>query len=212
MSEPGSEPSKELVAAFYPYGLMGKRVGWTASSAAWSIEPGKFQSPRDPRKRWREADYDSFSYVLDVESGSRRLRMSPDVPEDQRQAVADKVAAPLAAFREALPYSEAERRWLVDTDDELRHRFPQFSDTPERVAVIRASEDEILSAGLLQVVSGRELIRLWWSWRRQTDEFTDQGSRDIAYGALRELGGILRPNPSTAEQAGIPAGYFPPLH
>src|ERR1700734_1166995 len=186
MSEPGSGPPREVLAAFYPYGSMGVEVGGMAASfAARSIEPGKLQSPRDPRRRWTEADYVSFSYVLDVESGSRPMRMSPDVPRDRPQAVADEVGDPLAAFREALAYSGAERRWLVDTDDELRHRFPGYPGAPERVTIIRKTEDEIVSAGLLQVVSGRELTRLWWSWRRQTDEFTDQGSRDIAYGALR---------------------------
>jgi hypothetical protein len=144
--------------------------------------------------------------------------MSADVPIDQRQAIADRLHGSLAVFREAMPYSEAERRWLVDMNRQRKERsVPRpdgYSRAPapvkEQLLDFNAAEDEIVSAGLLQVVSGRDLTRRWWSWRRQTDEFTDQGSREIAYQALQDLGHMLVPDRDDADRAGIPFAYMPP--
>ena len=172
---------------------------------------------RGNQRYWTKVDYRAFTSALLVEGHSRRLRMSPDVPFDRRQPIADQIQELLATFREALPYSEAERRWLVDIDkqfeprrvlldpDERGWQRPVPAPVEEQLIDLNAAKGEIVSAGLHQVVQGREL-----AWRRQTEEFTDEGSREIAYEALRGLGHMLVPNRAEAEQAGIPTVYMPP--
>jgi hypothetical protein len=60
---------------------------------------------------------------------------------------------------------------------------------------LKTTEGEIISAGIRQIVQGRDLAQRWWSWHRQTDEFAGQDSRDIAVIALRDLRDTLKPPP-----------------
>ncbi len=211
-----------VVAAFFPYGQYGWRMGRAAQGVAQEIESdAKVAAARAHQRYWTQSDLRGFTGALLVEAHSRRLRMLPDVPVDQRQGIADQLSGSLAVFREAMPYSEAERRWLVDTESRPRTTsFVAYTDgagyartrpapAAEQLFDLNEAEGEIVSAGLVQVVRGRELTRRWWAWRRQTEEFTDQGSREVAYQALQELGQMLVPDRNAAEQAGFPPTYMP---
>ncbi len=79
----------------------------------------------------------------------------------------------------AMPFDEVERDWLFEAHDETQG--------PNSITLIRRREATIVSGGLRRVVQGRDLIRRWWSWRRETDEFSGQGSLDQARDALRDL-------------------------
>jgi hypothetical protein len=223
VSEPEPTIDAGVVAAFFPYGQYGWRLGRSARGVAREIESGQPPS-RGHNRYWTQSDHRAFTGALAVEQLSRFVRMSPDVPVDQRQGIADQLHGSLSVFREAMPYSEAERRWLVDTDsrqhwshfvtdtDGAGHTRTRPASAAEKLSGLDGAEGEIVSAGLLQVVRGRELMRRWWEWRRETEEFTGQGSREVAYEALQELGQMLVPDRQVAEQAGFPPTYMPPKH
>jgi hypothetical protein len=75
----------------------------------------------------------------------------------------------------ATPFTEGERRWLYE---EPSHR------TQRGLGELVGQTAEILDAGVLQVVQGRDVVRRWWAWRRERDEFAGQGSLDEAREAL----------------------------
>jgi hypothetical protein len=223
MTDPGElSPSPEAVAALYPYGVAGLSIGKSAQFFRGALVPKRTPSPAAHRHRyWTEQDHDSFGSAISIERTSRRLRMSLDLTLDQRQTIADQLLGSLATLREALPYSEAERRWLVDTHEQLTAQHSEYytGGTGERLSIrppsgellqhIKATEGEIVSAGLRQVVQGRDLVRRWWSWRRQTDEFADQGSREIVHLALNELSAMLVPSYEQHVEAGVRWHYLP---
>jgi hypothetical protein len=208
--EADPQPSREAIATFFPYGGIGKRLGRAARGTAYELSPDQIPPSRDAQRRWTRADYRAFSGSLLVESHSRNLTMLEDVPLERRPVIDVPVRHSIAVFREAMPFAEAERRWLEETFRALPRSPGRNYISPERVQTIGAIEGEIVSAGVRQVVSGRDLTRRWWSWRRDADEFTDQGGRDIAVQALGELAAILIPNEDEAVAAGIPRVYIPP--
>jgi hypothetical protein len=79
----------------------------------------------------------------------------------------------------ALPFDEVEREWVYQAYDESRG--------PNSITLMRRREAAIVSGGLRRVLQGRDLMRRWWSWRRETDEYSGQGSLDIARDTLAEL-------------------------
>jgi hypothetical protein len=214
-------PPREAIAALYPYGVAGYSIGRSAQFFRGALVPKRTPSPSAHRHRyWSEQDHDSFRSALSIERTSRRLRMSPDVPPEQRQGIADQLLGTLATLREALPYSEAERRWLVDTRVRHEERKVPFINqhgtsgfvrppASELLQDLKATEGEIVSAGIHQIIQGRDLARRWWSWRRQTDEFADQGSRDIAHTALNDLSDMLVPLYEKHVDAGVPWPHLP---
>lgn len=91
----------------------------------------------------------------------------------------------LLAFHIALPYNEAERQWLTQVDSASER-------TPDDLSrLIEGCEDRIMMAGVQQVVSGRDLMRRWTAWRRETDEFAGQGSLDKAREALQSVQALM---------------------
>jgi hypothetical protein len=208
--ETDPQPSREVIAAFFPYGSIGKRLGRAARSTASELSPEQIPPSRDIRRRWTKADYRAFSGAFLVDSHARNLTMSEDVPLERRPLIYAPVRSAIAIFREAMPFAEAERRWMEETFRALPRPLGRNYINPERVQTIDAIEGEIVSAGLRQIASGQDLTRRWWSWRRDADEFADQGGRDIAVKALGELAAILIPNEDEAVAAGIPRVYIPP--
>lgn len=67
---------------------------------------------------------------------------------------------------------------------------------------LRPRSPTIVEAGLRRVVKGRDLMRRWWAWRRDLDEFADQGGLDQARAALVNLAGELIP------PEGLPYIYY----
>lgn len=105
-----------------------------------------------------------------------------DVPCELEGDVRQRAHGALSAFHNALPFSEAERDWLVRL---YRHGAALTDETFPDIA--EAYEDRIMSAGVTRVVSGRDLMRRWTAWRREADEFENQGALDQARKALQGL-------------------------
>jgi hypothetical protein len=130
-------------------------------------------------QRWRWVNSDRFAlygwYSLEIETLDALAE-----PELTRNQVGD-ILNHLSDFRVALPFSEAEGNWLLDA-------YSQMFDTSANLSFIRSRKpEEIVSAGLRRVIDGRDLLRRWWAWRREADEFRGQGSIYLAREALRTL-------------------------
>jgi len=97
-----------------------------------------------------------------------------------------RLAELLDKYRVALPFSEAERHWLLAAYDQAWG--------PESIATIRAQTAEVVSAGVRARIVGAQLIRRWASWRRQADEYQDRGTVNIAQGALLDMITTYSPN------------------
>ena len=147
----------------------------------------------DRRWQWAEDDHDVLSCVVDLEQKYQpllipRLRpfFGPDepVPPIRQRDTGREIARCMARYHAALPFEVAEREVLLQVCD---YNLP----LGEVEGRIEAFESTVVSGGVRRVVQGRDLMRRWWSWRRQTDEFAGQGSHEIAQQALRDAGHLL---------------------
>lgn len=123
-------------------------------------------------RRWAPSDKWSFHnwFNIEVKIPAAQAEMGTDIED---------LNAVLLQFHGALPFDEVERDWLFDAYDKA---YGENS-----IKTLRRQEATIVSGGLRRVIQGRDLMRRWWSWRRETDEFSGQGSLDLAREALREL-------------------------
>jgi hypothetical protein len=147
--------------------------------------------PSDRRYTWRAADDRTLTTYVGFEWRLKHIRATDDVSAREMESFGLK----LHALQQALPFTEAERNWLVD---------------PQGVAVAAqrkhiekwaaVQEPELICAGVRKVISGRDVVRRWWAWRRETDEFAGQGTLDLARESLRGIVELLHPGE-------LPASY-----
>lgn len=140
-----------------------------------------------------ETDLGALAHLSELESGfDNFLMMIPsdvmdtlDPPQaDQANVKIDEFLALRDRFHTALPFGEAERGWF------LKAYSGDFEPTGTGGNVLKAignQEARIVTAGVRQVVNGRELVRRWLAWRRETDEYADQGTLDLARVTLDEI-------------------------
>ena len=120
-------------------------------------------------RRWSWTDKVSFLLWNQLES---------HLPEVDGAALRNALVEPVNTLHTALPYSEAERHWLV-------HTSWRSGDTGSKwLARTRQQEVQLISNGLIRIIYGRDLVRRWWAWRRQTDEYTGQDSLSLACDGL----------------------------
>lgn len=132
---------------------------------------------------WCEADQDALTYWSQLESDIELLPVPTEAMDELGTQQLEDFLDLCHTFHTALPFSEAERVWFLKV---YRHREELRS--PEDIPrVMGYREERIVSAGLRQVVNGRELSRRWLAWRRQTDEYAEQGTLDMATAALGRL-------------------------
>lgn len=113
-------------------------------------------------------------------------------------------------FHTALPYGEAERRWLLD---QYRNTASQFVYPPDHgtvIALVGQHEERIVSSGQRQLVRGQDLIDRWLAWRREEGAFHGQGTLDVALEALRGLYHLCAPGDESREDliASLPESYL----
>ncbi len=149
------------------------------SDLAYDLLSGLSEQPpvgTSQQRRWISSDYSTFNELQFFERAAPYAQA--DLDGDFRAAL----NVQLHTLRSALPYSEAERVWLyrglLDSEGYPSH---------DRLHIVRRQEAAIVSSGVRQVIYGRELLRRWWSWRREADEFSGQGTLDMARHALEEL-------------------------
>lgn len=142
---------------------------------------------RDRRFRWMENDYDSLYGSFQLENYVATDGLPAHAPPSVRQ----ELNGYLSDWRASMPFSEAERGLVAETHRELMAAPWERGKTLDRM--VRQKEVELVDAGLRKVVKGRDLMQRWWLWRRDMDEFADQGGLDQARTALAALAGRLIP-------------------
>jgi hypothetical protein len=141
---------------------------------------------------WTDPDKRAFGLAQEIDSLARLVVPPETVSVENRVTY----MATMATFRTSLPFTEAERRWLFDEGCELPnlHEDAWFESA-------RGTDEELVSAGVVRVVHGRDLLQRWWSWRREIGEYAGQGSLDQARSALEGVIGLLAP------ESGLPETY-----
>lgn len=167
----------------YEYDRIYLEVGAFANKAldALCIELGRL--PSDERG-WTKADSYALSDLAEVEVLVETMIPPESTPLDNRQLANQHVRS----LRNALPFSGAERWWL------LRNRFAEIRQSDfgpadkEYTDPIKTAADELVSEGLHQVVRGQVLLGKFWSWRREVGEYS--GGEGLA-DARESLAGIV---------------------
>ena len=157
------------------------------------------EHPGSDLDSWGQADTTGFTSWRSLECELQKLPLPEELDKDRQRLPFERLTAQLHS---ALPYSEGERHWLMNTEppDPLL-LLPVPLDNKTIVEVQSryheryfGLEARIVSAGLIHVVSGRDLMRRWLSWRSETDEYTGQGSLDLARDALASLIKLVAPD------------------
>jgi len=159
---------------------------WLAQPTSW--QPGK-------RRRWLNADVSSLWWFAEFEGWAPRVRASERFDWGDQSFLNLRLDQLMGQFHAALPFDEPERRWLVSTYVGLE---PEFG-AKELVTEIRGQSAEIMAAGLRRVVEGRDLMRRWWAWRRDVDEFEGSGAALSAAGTLMDMNVLLEDGGYDAE-------------
>jgi hypothetical protein len=160
-------------------------VGWEIALFArdlidhFSAEP---EPLGDGSQGMPEADCKALELWLDIDTEVPLIEVPYEVDGSVRQQAQDAIRD----FHIALPYNEAERKWLIRLSSGRWGR--KTEDMPR---LLEMYEDRILMSGVQRVVSGRDLMRRWMAWRRETDEFEGSGALDQARQALAKIDELL---------------------
>jgi hypothetical protein len=149
------------------------------------------------RRLWLPNDHNSFGSVLEFAHRASEAQGHMDLfstgPYPEYEDGTYDVN--LDMFHTALPFSEAERHWLIYTRyHEIRGLYNK---TP--VGIIRQRGTTDYDAGRSREVRGRDLLDAWWAWRRDIFEFQEQGGIDYALAGLRGIAKILVPHTPEVE-------------
>jgi hypothetical protein len=181
---PFAEPDPLSNESGTAYGDLGRDAGLEAIDLLeYLSEP--LLSSRDEAEGWNRSDAESLYALTEFELYIPHIRATREVLTDEMNAFTTR----LAAFRAALPLAEAERNWLNQTFE--AGIAPHYG---RLIELIGARDDEVISQGRRVRIDGNDLMRRWLAWRRQTEEYTDQGTLDLAREALREIVQLLVPD------------------
>jgi len=180
-----------------PFGPTATNLGFAALSAYNRLDPIR-EWRGGATRRWLLSDYLEFNAALDVAywadeevQGGLELRDQDGDTSSREGGMA--LNDHLNGFHTSLPFTEAERHWLVFTayiiGGDENHRF--LEDTAR---FIRArTSGPRYDAGRMKEIHGRDLLDSWWAWRRDILEFDGQGGIDSARDSLRGVVDILLP-------------------
>ncbi len=183
-----------------PYGSIATEVGSAALSAAEALarEPIAYGSQR----RWHQDDHDAFHKTLVAanllkRAGAQQLidgayrALSHQTPE----GVQDAMVGSIDTFHHYLPFTEAERDWLImiafrtmTPDDGSMDIEPQIP--AQRV---RRRTETWISAGEMVEMDGRTLLGRWWAWRHGAREFGNKAAAETVRDSLAYIGATLLP-------------------
>lgn len=195
MATPARVPGEMLGES--PFGPIATSLGFAALDAYNRLDPIR-EWRGGATRRWLLSDYLEFNAALDVAywadeevQGGLELRDQDGDTSSREGGMA--LNDHLNGLHTALPFTEAERHWLVFTayiiGGDENHRF--LEDTAR---FIRARTSELrYDAGHIREIRGRDLLDSWWAWRRDILEFEGQGGIDSARDSLRGIVDILLP-------------------
>jgi hypothetical protein len=165
--------------ARYTFGGLATETALLADSLAAELTADLAWRPGDPLE-WEETDEDALACWWELDTG---FELVP-IPFELTGGASSDLARAILAVHVAFPFNEAERNWL--------HNVPHGPKKGLSYGeVYEHATGEIMVAGIRQSVSGHELMSRWLAWRRQTDEYAEQGSLDAAHEALTGLRAVL---------------------
>lgn len=165
-----------------PFGYHGNDVGTFAISMLEELlESKQVTRPRNSAAvAWDKGDRRAFNSFQELDTGIKFIEPAREVDGSDL----GDLHRTFGRLHAALPFTEPERAWLWGANGR---------DAPEGLVGEAA---EIMAGGVLRVVQGRDLVRRWWAWRRETDEFAGQGSLDEARQTLGMLAETLVTEPN----------------
>lgn len=172
---------------FGPFGYHGYDVGNRAVGILAGLLEASPESPASDNRLgvWSKDDFGVFENLCVFETGIRFVEPHEDVDGEE---IAE-LHRTFGRFHTALPLSEAERHFLFDPLDVV-DRSQRAWDVHRPESLVGVAE-EVTSGGIKQVIQGREVVRRLAAWRREADEFADQGTLDEARQALGEIATTL---------------------
>jgi hypothetical protein len=190
----GSEFSPEEPPSRYD--TLHQEVG-KVGRAALSALSTDVNSIEADRHGWTIADVDSLRHLATVdELAALMVPPAPTSFEDRTHAI-----GLLRFMHNALPLGEAERWWLLS--DVLRdtRRLAAKPRDEDYLDPVRLADENIMIDGKYRLVSGRDLLQRFWSWRRETGEYAGGDGLDQARKSLADLVELLTP------ELGLPEEY-----
>lgn len=128
--------------------------------------------------RWLNVDSNSYLAAFEFEDAIDRWGLPRDLSSDEREAV----NGDLSEWHSALPFSDAERRLILDKDAIASSPW-MLRQMIGKVTIIEDGHDK--------VASGRELMQRWWKWRRGVDQFEGDDGVERGRQALSQFAGRL---------------------
>jgi hypothetical protein len=187
MPEEDFQPSDSIDPLYNPtgnaYGFNGYGAGIVGHSLLDDLSEPLLESERDERG-WYYPEGGALAALSEFDGQVPNIRAGGEVSLEEMEAF----TARLDAFRLALPLSEAERHWMHRVEGAIDPHSYHFE------AQIGHVDDEVIALGLRTRIDGRDMLRRWRAWRRETDEYAGQGTLDLAREALRGVVQLLLPD------------------
>lgn len=181
---PGSdEPPEpqEGEPGYSPYSMTGEDIGNAAVNLRDRVAAyGVHDSIPNRPPIWNKADDMAFSCFLDLEE-----RLPSPSFERERGEPIETHFPDLERFHAAVPFTAAERDWLVAKSRALWEVEPK-----DMLAIHNGTfsmEQKIIELGAQQGVAGTDMVRRWAAWRRNLHEFRDHPTSEEAGDALARL-------------------------
>jgi hypothetical protein len=137
--------------------------------------------------KWDQIDTAAFLCLIDLEGSLPMLE--GEVSADVEGRFPD-----VARLHATLPFSDDERRWLLEGRDlgwesiHVEYENLQRGKYP--------ADRMIIKYGERHGVDGGDLVRRWASWRRRLDEYANHDSLEEARQALEAIGREMLPGGS----------------
>lgn len=164
-----------------PYGWDGDQGGEHALQLLENLLAPKTPMPFAPGEtpRWDKIDQQGFYFLYALQGDMNCID-----PHYDETISTGELFDHWHDLTPALPFSEAERYWMVEAQRRHQRAHKQRGpDFPLSESIV-TEEAVVLSAGLRQVLRGHDLARRWAAWRRETDEFAGQCSLTATLGLL----------------------------
>lgn len=166
--------------------------------------------PPEGHRHWLIADHEALNVTLHLEDYLTTSGLPAQAPPEVRM----ELNRCLGSWHSALPFSEAERGWILDV-----HRSPErdsIAPGPDKVRatanLVRKTELELVDGGIRRLVMGRDLMRRWWLWRREMGDYAGQGGLTQAKTALTDVIGLVVPAERMPDEYYDAQGLEPPTY
>jgi hypothetical protein len=174
-----------------PYGQAGGEAGERALDLLENLltpkTPMPFEHGETPR--WDKTDKEAFGCIIGLDGDMRCINPGFEA-ERGSTGITHEAWQQLTP---SLPFGEGERNWLIETLRRPWHGSGRPGVQARFPDAFLPTEATVVSGGIRQRIESRELVRRWASWRRETDEFADQGNITRAIFLLDHLAYELVP-------------------